>query len=175
VLPGFFGLKTASTAVTAGICRCQSRMETARASPCRDPSEAFTLPARVLFVRHLQDNRCFGPVRRFGTNDIDMRLWLTYSVHMHEIGFVWDERKNRDNQRKHGVAFEEAQTAFLDENAKIYADPDHSEDEDRFILLGISFRLRTLVVCHCYREKESVIRIISARKADRSEQGDYWS
>ncbi len=94
---------------------------------------------------------------------------------MSEISFVWDERKNRANQRKHGVAFEEAQTSFLDDNAKIYADPDHSEDEDRFILLGISFRLRTLVVCHCYREKESVIRIISARKADKSEQGDYWS
>ncbi|MBP1596656.1 MAG: hypothetical protein H6Q05_2033 [Acidobacteria bacterium] len=94
---------------------------------------------------------------------------------MSKINFVWDERKNRANQRKHGVAFAEAQTAFLDENAKIYADPDHSEDEDRFILLGMSFRLRTLVVCHCYREKESVIRIMSARKADKREQGDYWS
>jgi len=94
---------------------------------------------------------------------------------MDEARFVWDERKNRFNQRKHGVTFEEAQTSFLDENAKIYADPDHSEDEDRFILLGISFRLRTLVVCHCYREEESVIRIVSARKADKSEQRDYWS
>jgi uncharacterized protein len=60
---------------------------------------------------------------------------------MNEISFAWDERKSRANQRKHGVAFEEAQTSFLDENAKIYADPDHSEDEDRFILLGMSFRL----------------------------------
>jgi uncharacterized protein len=94
---------------------------------------------------------------------------------MDPIRFVWDERKSRANQRKHGVTFEEAQTAFLDENAKIYADPDHSEDEARFILLGISFRLRTLVVCHCYREEESVIRILSARKADKIEQGEYWS
>jgi uncharacterized DUF497 family protein len=94
---------------------------------------------------------------------------------MNEIGFVWDERKNRANRRKHGVTFEEAQTSFLDENAKIYADPDHSEDEDRFILLGMSFRLRALIVCHCYREKASVIRIFSARKADKSERGDYWS
>jgi uncharacterized DUF497 family protein len=94
---------------------------------------------------------------------------------MNEISFVWDETKNQANQRKHGVTFEEAQTSFLDENAKIYADPDHSENEDRFILLGMSFRLRALVVCHCYREKESVIRIFSARKADKSEQGDYWS
>jgi uncharacterized DUF497 family protein len=94
---------------------------------------------------------------------------------MVEIGFVWDERKNRANQRKHGVTYEEAQTSFLDENAKIYANPDHSEDGDRFILLGMSIRLRTLVVCHCYREKESVIRIISARKADKREQEVYWS
>ena len=94
---------------------------------------------------------------------------------MDELGFAWDEKKSRANKRKHGVTFEEAQSSFLDENAKIYADPDHSENEDRFILLGMSFRLRTLVVCHCYREKESVIRIFSARKADKSEQGDYWS
>jgi uncharacterized protein len=94
---------------------------------------------------------------------------------MDELRFVWDEKKNRANKRKHGVPFEEAQTAFYDEDAKVYPDPDHSEDEARFILLGISFPLRTLVVCHCYREKESVIRIISARRADRQEQRDYWS
>jgi uncharacterized DUF497 family protein len=94
---------------------------------------------------------------------------------MSDLRFVWDENKNRANQRKHGVSFQEAQTAFYDENAKVYSDPDHSESEDRFILLGISFRLRTLVVCHCYREKESVIRIFSARKADRDEESDYWS
>ncbi|HYK87758.1 MAG TPA: BrnT family toxin [Acidobacteriota bacterium] len=94
---------------------------------------------------------------------------------MEQIRFVWDERKNRSNLLKHGVSFEEAQTAFYDENAKIYSDPDHSEDESRFLLLGISFRLRVLVVCHCYREKESVIRIISARKANRREQNAYWS
>jgi uncharacterized DUF497 family protein len=93
---------------------------------------------------------------------------------MSELRFEWDERKNRANRRKHGVSFEEAQTAFYDANALAYADPDHSEDEDRFILLGLSFRLRTLVVCHCYRETEEVIRIISARKADRNEQRDYW-
>ncbi len=87
--------------------------------------------------------------------------------------FLWDEKKNRANRRKHGVSFEEAQTAFFDERAKVFFDPDHSEDEDRFILLGVSFRLRVLVVCHCYRENDKVIRIISARKADRSEQEDY--
>jgi len=77
--------------------------------------------------------------------------------------------------RKHKVSFEEAQTVFLDENAIRYFDPDHSEDEDRFIMLGMSFTLRVLVVCHCYREDDSVIRIISARKADKHEQSGYWS
>ena len=89
------------------------------------------------------------------------------------IRFSWDEKKNKSNQRKHGVSFEEARTAFYDENAKVYFDPDHSADEDRFILLGIGSRLRVLVVCHCYRESESVIRIFSARKADRREKEDY--
>ena len=77
--------------------------------------------------------------------------------------------------RKHKVSFEEAQTVFLDENAIRFFDPDHSRDEDRFIMLGMSFTLRVLVVCHCYREDDSVIRIISARKADKREQSDYWS
>jgi len=91
------------------------------------------------------------------------------------LGFVWDEKKNRFNRRKHGVSFEEARTAFYDENAKEYFDPDHSADEDRFIVLGMSSRLRVLVVCHCYRESEFVIRIISARRADKTEQRAYWS
>jgi uncharacterized DUF497 family protein len=91
------------------------------------------------------------------------------------LRFIWDVRKNQTNRRKHGVSFEEAQTAFYDERAKLYFDPDHAEEEDRFILLGFSFRLRVLVVCHCFREAETVVRIISARKANRQEQADYWS
>ena len=94
---------------------------------------------------------------------------------MSVIRFEWDERKNRENKRKHTVSFEEAQTVFLDENAMRYFDPDHSEDEDRFIMLGMSFTLRVLVVCHCYRENDSVIRIISARRADKREQSNYRS
>jgi hypothetical protein len=94
---------------------------------------------------------------------------------MSEIAFVWDEAKSRGNQRKHGVSFEEAQTVFHDENAREYPDPDHSATEDRFILLGLSRRLRVLVVCHCFRESESLIRIISARKAVKSEEREYWS
>lgn len=78
------------------------------------------------------------------------------------------------NQRKRGIAFDEAQTVFYDENAVEYSDPDHSEKEERFILLGMSYRSRVLVVCHCYRESKSVIRIISARRADRNEEEEYW-
>ncbi len=97
---------------------------------------------------------------------------------MQELRFVWDESKNQANQRKHGVSFEEAESAFLDENAQVYFDPDHSGAsgaEDRFILLGMSFHLRVLVICHCYRERDLLIRIISARKADKGEQENYWS
>jgi uncharacterized DUF497 family protein len=92
---------------------------------------------------------------------------------MDDLLFVWDDEKNRENIKKHGVSFEEAQTVFYDENATVYYDPDHSEDEDRFILLGMSFRLHILVVCHSYRESESIIRIISARKADKVERSAY--
>ena len=93
---------------------------------------------------------------------------------MDELQFVWDNRKNAANRRKHRVSFEEARTAFHDEDAIQFYDPDHSEDEDRFILLGVSFKLRVLVVCHCFRESETVVRIISARKADRAEEHEYW-
>ena len=98
-----------------------------------------------------------------------------YSVCMNEINFEWDEHKNKSNRRKHKVSFEDAQTVFLDENAIRFFDPDHSDDEDRFLMLGMSFTLRVLVVSHCYKENDSVIRIISARKADKQEQSNYWS
>lgn len=93
---------------------------------------------------------------------------------MADIEFEWDERKSRANKRKHGISFDEAQTVFLDENALRYNDPDHSRDEDRFIMLGLSIRLRVLIVCHCYRSDDMVIRIISARKATKSEAAAYW-
>lgn len=92
---------------------------------------------------------------------------------MTDLVFEWDERKERANRKKHGVTFEEARSAFLDENARVLPDPEHSAEEDRFVLLGLSTSLRVLVVCHCYREKEQIIRIISARKADREEQRQY--
>lgn len=89
------------------------------------------------------------------------------------LRFEWDHRKNTQNRRKHGISFEEAQTVFFDEQALLIADPDHSEHEERFILLGLSNALRRLVVCHCYRREGDVIRLISARRADRQERERY--
>ncbi|TDI43048.1 MAG: BrnT family toxin [Acidobacteria bacterium] len=86
------------------------------------------------------------------------------------LHFEWDERKSAANKKKHGVSFEEAQSVFFDESAIEYDDPEHSDDEDRFILVGKSYLLRVLVVCHCFRRSASVIRIISARKATRRER-----
>lgn len=93
---------------------------------------------------------------------------------MKSLRFEWDTDKNTENKRKHGVSFDEAQAVFLDENALMIHDPDHSADEDRFILLGLSAKIRILAVCHCYRKSDEIIRIISARKATRSEQKRYW-
>jgi uncharacterized DUF497 family protein len=90
------------------------------------------------------------------------------------IQFAWDRRKARSNIAKHGVSFEEAQTAFLDENARLIDDPDHSEEEERLLLLGYSFQARCLIVSHCYRESDYVIRLISARRATAHEEEVYW-
>ena len=92
---------------------------------------------------------------------------------MADIRYEWDPRKSRANKAKHGVSFEEARTAFLDEHARVIRDSEHSDDEDRFVLLGLSVQLRVLVVCHCYRESNQVVRIISARRADSSERRQY--
>ena len=92
---------------------------------------------------------------------------------MNKLDFKWDPQKDKLNQEKHGISFEEAQSVFFDENAIEFFDPEHSQSEDRFILLGLSFRLKILVVCHCFREQDSLIRIISARKATRKESSYY--
>lgn len=92
---------------------------------------------------------------------------------MDDIRFEWDPSKARENLRKHGIAFNEAETVFADDHAILLDDPDHSAHENRFALLGMSGRLRILVVAHCYREGQSVIRLISARKATRSERAQY--
>jgi hypothetical protein len=92
---------------------------------------------------------------------------------MSKITFEWNNAKATLNERKHGVNFEEAKSVFFDENARIIHDPEHSEDEERFVILGLSMVAHILVVVHCYREKDSIIRIISARKATKREVMQY--
>ena len=92
---------------------------------------------------------------------------------MTELRFEWHDIKASVNAKKHGITFEEACSVFADENAKYMADPDHSEHEDSFILLGLSAAMKLLVVCHCYRGADHVIRIISARKATKAETQQY--
>jgi len=92
---------------------------------------------------------------------------------MSALHFEWDDEKAAANVSKHGISFEEAKSVFRDERAKLISDPDHSDDEDRFVLLGLSATLRLLVVCHCYRDEKHVIRIISAQKATAKESKSY--
>ena len=92
---------------------------------------------------------------------------------MNELRFTWDPSKARENERKHGVPFDEARTVFSDEGALLIDDLDHSADEERFVITGFSSRARMLTVCHCYRESDEVIRLISARKATRNESSQY--
>jgi len=92
---------------------------------------------------------------------------------MKSLRFTWDPAKAETNLRKHGVSFTEAQTVFYDENAVEFYDDEHSDWEDRFLLLGISSQLRLLIICHCYRADDGVIHLISARKATRQEASYY--
>ena len=94
---------------------------------------------------------------------------------MEQLVFEWDKCKENANLKKHGISLDEARTTFYDENAVQFFDPDHSDEEDRFILLGVSHRLNTLIVCHCFKEDDITVRIISARKADKDEANVYWS
>ena len=90
-----------------------------------------------------------------------------------EIRFAWDENKNQINQKKHGISFDEAKTVFYDEEALLISDDEHSIEEERFVLIGRSNLFRILVVCHCYRQEDEEIRIISARKANNEERKQY--
>ena len=92
---------------------------------------------------------------------------------MKAIEFNWDKNKARINLTKHKISFEEAQSVFDDDSARLIYDPDHSENEDRFILLGLSYSLKVLVVVHCYKDEENIIRLISARKATKPEEKIY--
>ncbi len=89
------------------------------------------------------------------------------------LQFEWDENKNALNQRKHQISFEEAKTVFYDDRALVIDDPDHSQDEERFLILGMSSRANLLIVCHCLRASDTIIRIISARKATKKESMYY--
>jgi uncharacterized DUF497 family protein len=89
------------------------------------------------------------------------------------LRFEWDEAKNVRNRSKHKVWFEEAQGVFDDPRARVFHDSEHSEEEDRFVIIGMSFSARLLVVVHCHRKMDSVVRIISARKATRKETQTY--
>lgn len=93
---------------------------------------------------------------------------------MEYINFEWDDNKNAINKKKHNISFEEAKTVFYDEEALVIEDSEHSEYEERFIILGMSASLKLLVVCHCYRESETIIRIISARRATKRESAQYF-
>ena len=97
-----------------------------------------------------------------------------YNIFIGPPRFEWDENKSIENIRKHGVSFEEATTVFYDEDSMEATDPGHSSEEDRFILIGVSERMRVLMVCHCYREDGGVIRIISARRMNEQEEKAYW-
>jgi hypothetical protein len=89
------------------------------------------------------------------------------------MNFDWDENKNQINREKHGIDFDEASTVFFDKKAILFDDPEHSGQEERFLLLGMSKTARVCIVCHCYRESDAIIRIISARKATKKEVDRY--
>jgi uncharacterized DUF497 family protein len=90
-----------------------------------------------------------------------------------DISFTWSKDKAEINLAKHGVSFDEAVSVFYDEEARLIDDPSHSVRDERFIIMGLSSKLRLLIVCHCYRDNDSVVRIISARKANKSEAHFY--
>lgn len=98
-----------------------------------------------------------------------------YNIIMSMIKFEWDENKNQINIHKHGISFEEAQTVFYDDNAIMFDDPDHSMEEERFLIVGITSHENLCIVSHCYRGKDDIIRIISARRATKNEARTYHS
>ena len=96
-----------------------------------------------------------------------------YNILMENIQFEWDENKNQINKIKHGIGFEEAATVFYDDDAIMFDDPEHSMEEERFLILGITKHENLCIVSHCYRDNDNIIRIISARKATKNEKQVY--
>ena len=101
-------------------------------------------------------------------------MYKQYVIGAIMITFEWDTKKNEINKKKHQITFDEAESVFNDENGIVIDDPEHSIDEDRFVIIGFSNRLKILTVCHCYRDSDEVIRIISARKATKKESQQYY-
>jgi hypothetical protein len=126
-----------------------------------------------LSVRNWKGNGRFQPSKITQQKKVDNARHCKYTVVMKPIRFTWDPDKETSNLSKHGVSFTEAKSVFLDENAIEFYDDEHSEWEDRFLLLGFSTKLRLLMICHCYRRNEAIIRIISARKATNEEAKHY--
>ena len=108
-----------------------------------------------------------------GSLYVDIYCLYTYNINMNNIQFEWDDNKAQKNIEKHKISFEEACTVFADENAILFDDPEHSQDEERFLLLGFSDRANMLIVCHCYRGENDIIRLISAREATSNEKKRY--
>ena len=106
--------------------------------------------------------------------NLELYIYNMYNIFIGSLRFEWDDYKNAENIRKHSVSFEEAVSVFSDDHALESFDPDHGKDEERFLLVGISSHLKVVIVCYCHRRKGSVIRIISARKANKREEKDYW-
>jgi uncharacterized protein len=122
--------------------------------------------------------RLLRPVTRCRTYAAPLETHRLATAHVSRyyldtLRFDWDERKIKSNRIKHGIWFEEAQSVFSDPHGRLFYDPEHSKHEDRFILLGVSSAARTLIVVHCYKENDSVVRTISARKATRKEVRFY--
>jgi uncharacterized DUF497 family protein len=92
---------------------------------------------------------------------------------MYKDKYIWDEEKHQANIKKYGITFQEASDVFDDEYALIEYDPEHSIKEDRYVILGFSHRAQLLMVCHCYRDDDEIIRIFSARKANKAEREEY--
>lgn len=127
---------------------------------------------RLAQIRHTVCSKLLGFISTQPLQ-LDNNLQRIYNIIMKRVDFEWNSRKAAINLNKHGVSFEEAKTVFYDDNARIIDDPEHSLDEERFIILGLSFTAKMLVVCHCYRDSDNIIRIISARRATKTETKQY--
>lgn len=133
--------------------------------------------AKVVDIKLTTTQFCVIALNRrhanFSNTNIDIYIYHNYTFIMIEIHFSWDETKAKANLLKHKISFNEAVSVFSDDNARLIYDPDHSLEEERFLLLGISYKLNLLIVIHCMKHENNEIRIISARKASKKEQKQY--